>query len=142
VAWAAEADDDLLGEPLSGPGGLRLRRALQEAGIDPASLLLTLVVRCAGKTVRAGHRDACRPWLDAELEAARPAAVVALGVEVARLLTGDRTLVLADHLGQALVVPDAPYRIIPWYAPAGILSGGGRYRSTVELFQRLVQEYA
>ena len=82
--------EDQAGEPFVGPAGKLLDRALEEAGIAPESVFRTNAVkhfRWSGtrgkqrihKTPGRGHVEACRPWLEAELELVRPTGVVVLG---------------------------------------------------------------
>jgi len=90
--------EDRQGEPFVGPAGQLLRRALGEAGIEIASVYLTNAVkhfkwRRQGKRrlhERPNHEEvmACRVWLDMEIEAVRPAALVALGATAAGALLG------------------------------------------------------
>ncbi len=82
--------EDLAGEPFVGPAGKLLDRALAEAGLDPASVFRTNVVkhfRFSGtrgkqrihKSPSRWHVAACEPWLIAELDLVRPTGVVLLG---------------------------------------------------------------
>jgi uracil-DNA glycosylase len=50
---------------------------------------------------------ACRPWLDAELEAVKPEAIVCLGATAAQALLG-RQFRLTQHRGQPVPSPLAP----------------------------------
>ncbi|MCW2988699.1 MAG: uracil-DNA glycosylase, partial [Solirubrobacterales bacterium] len=69
--------EDREGEPFVGPAGALLRRALDEAGIDPEATYITNAVkhfkwRPRGKrrlhqTPRVGEVEACKPWLAAEV---------------------------------------------------------------------------
>jgi uracil-DNA glycosylase len=106
--------EDLEGEPFVGPAGGLLNRALTDAGIERETVYLTNAVkhfkwRARGKrrlhqTPRAGEVEACRPWLEAEVEAVRPRAVVALGATAARALFGSSTRVTRDR-GRLLETP-------------------------------------
>jgi DNA polymerase len=90
--------EDILGRPFVGPAGQLLRRALVEAGLDPAPLYLTNVVkhfkfevrgkRRLHKRVNAEEQAACRQWLQAELDRIRPAIVVCLGATAAKAPLG------------------------------------------------------
>lgn len=82
--------EDRAGEPFVGPAGRLLDRALEEAGIDPASVYRTNAVkhfRFAGtrgkqrihKSPSRVHVAACEPWLLAELDLVRPEGLVLLG---------------------------------------------------------------
>jgi DNA polymerase len=90
--------EDQLGKPFVGPAGHLLDRALEEAGIAPASSYRTNVVKHFKWKPRGKRRihqtpakleiDACRPWLDAELDRVRPQAVGLLGATAAKALLG------------------------------------------------------
>ena len=86
--------EDIEGEPFVGPAGRILAKALEGAGIDRGDVYLTNAVkhfkwRPRGKrrlhqTPRAGEVEACRPWLEAELDAVRPIGLLALGATAAK----------------------------------------------------------
>jgi uracil-DNA glycosylase family protein len=91
--------EDLAGEPFVGPAGKLLDRALEEAGVDPATVFRTNVVkhfRFSGtrgkqrihKTPSRVHVAACGPWLVAELAVVRPRGVVVLGGTAGKALFG------------------------------------------------------
>ena len=90
--------EDLAGRPFVGPAGQLLDRALEDAEIDRGSLYLTNAVKHF-KHERRGKRrihqtpetpeiQACRWWLDQELDLIRPRIIVALGATAARALLG------------------------------------------------------
>jgi DNA polymerase len=99
--------EDLEGEPFVGPAGRILAQALQGAGIDRDEVYLTNAVkhfkwRARGKrrlhqTPRAGEVEACKPWLEAELGAVRPIALLALGATAAKALYGSSVRVTRDR---------------------------------------------
>jgi len=121
--------EDLEGEPFVGPAGRELRAALELAGIDLDAAYLTNAVkhfkwRPRGKrrlhqTPRAGEIEACRPWLEAELEAVRPRAVLALGATAARSLFGTKVKVTKDR-GRLLESDLAPVAAVTIH-PSAIL---------------------
>ncbi len=90
--------EDLAGEPFVGPAGRELDRGLEEAGIDRREVYVTNMVkhfkfeergrRRIHQTPKRFEIDACRPWLDAELEQVRPEALVLLGATAAKALLG------------------------------------------------------
>lgn len=92
--------EDRRGAPFVGPAGRLLDRALAEAGIDRADTYLTNAVKHfrftreepGGKRLHKppslAQMTACRPWLEAEIDAVRPRVVVALGATAARDLLG------------------------------------------------------
>jgi DNA polymerase len=86
--------EDLQGRPFVGPAGNVLDHALEAAGLDRAALYITNAVKHFKNEPRGKRRlhkkpdtaeiDACRWWLDHELEVVRPAVAVALGATAAR----------------------------------------------------------
>jgi uracil-DNA glycosylase len=121
--------EDRRGSPFVGPAGGLLDKALEEAGIDRDAVYLTNAVkhfkwRPRGKrrlhqTPRAGEVEACKPWLEAELEAVRPRAVVALGATAAKALFGSSVKVTKDR-GRPLDTPLAPLGAVTIH-PSAIL---------------------
>src|SRR2546423_13234822 len=90
--------EDQRGEPFVGPAGVLLRRAVGDAGLDPADLYVTNAVKHF-KFRRMGKRRihqtpdrieivACRPWLLSEFAQVAPRVVVALGATAAQALLG------------------------------------------------------
>ena len=90
--------EDQQGRPFVGPAGRILDQALEEAGIDRSLAYVTNAVKhfkWEPKGKRRIHAKptwtelaACRPWLDAELEAVAPRVVVCLGATAAQSLLG------------------------------------------------------
>ena len=90
--------EDLAGRPFVGPAGQLFDRALDEAGIDRSKAYVTNAVKHFKWEPRGKRRihqkpnwaelTACRPWLDAELEAVRPRVLVCLGATAAQALLG------------------------------------------------------
>jgi DNA polymerase len=90
--------EDRQGRPFVGPAGRLLDQALEEAGIDRSSAYVTNVVKHFKWKARGKRRihqkpdaaevAACRPWLDAELDAVEPEVLVCLGATAAQALLG------------------------------------------------------
>ena len=90
--------EDLAGHPFVGPAGKLLDRALEQAGIDRASVYVTNVVKHFKWEPRGKRRihakpnaaeiSACRPWLETEIALVRPHALVCLGATAAQALLG------------------------------------------------------
>src|SRR6185369_9744921 len=109
--------EDKEGEPFVGPAGKLLDRALEEAGIDRSEAYVTNAVkhfkwrprgnRRLHQTPRAGEIEACKPWLQAELEAVQPLGILGLGATAARALFGPKARVTKDR-GRLLDSPLAP----------------------------------
>nr|WP_294692766.1 UdgX family uracil-DNA binding protein [uncultured Friedmanniella sp.] len=90
--------EDRRGIPFVGPAGQLLQRALAEAGIAVGDVYVTNAVKHfrfteRGKrrihaTPQITHIKACRPWLEAEIDAVDPALIVCLGATAAKSLLG------------------------------------------------------
>ena len=90
--------EDIEGTPFVGPAGRELDRGLEDVGIDRKDAYVTNVVKHfkfkeRGKRrihQKPGAREerACRPWLEAELEALEPEVFVCLGSTAAQALLG------------------------------------------------------
>jgi uracil-DNA glycosylase family protein len=121
--------EDLAGEPFVGPAGRLLDEVLEQAGIDRSAVYVTNAVkhfkwRARGKrrlhqTPRAAEVEACRPWLEAEIEAVSPGALVALGATAAKALFGSKVRVTRDR-GRELETPLAPIGTVTIH-PSAIL---------------------
>jgi uracil-DNA glycosylase family protein len=98
VGEAPGDQEDRAGEPFVGPAGKLLARAMTEADLDRAQAYVTNAVkhfrhadrgkRRLHQTPSAGHINACRPWLEAELARVRPELVVLLGATAGRAIYG------------------------------------------------------
>ena len=103
--------EDLAGKPFVGPAGQLLDRALGEAGIDRSQTYVTNAVKHFKWQARGKRRihqkpnwsevTACRPWLDAELDAVQPSVVVCLGATAAQSLLG-RDFRITQNRGKLL----------------------------------------
>jgi len=103
--------EDVQGRPFVGPAGQMLNRALDEAGVDRSKLYVTNAVKHFKWEARGKRRihskpsarevQACRPWLEAELSAIKPQALVCLGATAAQALFG-REFRLTQNRGKIL----------------------------------------
>ncbi len=99
--------EDLRGQPFVGPAGQLLRAALAELGWPTEALYLTNAVKHFHHELRGKRRIhktpgqheaiACLHWLEAEIDALRPQAIVALGATAVRSLLGDKVAVTANE---------------------------------------------
>jgi uracil-DNA glycosylase len=108
--------EDRKGEPFVGPAGRLLDKAMVEAGIDRDLVYVTNAVkhfkftlpergkRRIHKTPSRTEVVACRPWLDAELDAVAPELVLCLGATAAKSLLGQDFRVTQDR-GTLLTLP-------------------------------------
>lgn len=121
--------EDLQGKPFVGPAGRLLEKALEEAGIDRAKVYITNAVKHFRWTRRgkrrlhekpnAGQIRACRPWLEAELEAVRPRVMVLMGATAAQSVMGPSFRVSVQR-GQVLRSPSG-VPVVATVHPSSIL---------------------
>jgi DNA polymerase len=123
--------EDRAGHPFVGPAGKLLERALEQAGIDRSDIYITNVVKhfkweAASRGKRRIHKkprqseiEACRPWLESELEAIRPRVLVCLGASAAQSLLGKDFRVSRDR-GKSVASPLAP-QVVATVHPSSIL---------------------
>jgi uracil-DNA glycosylase family protein len=100
-------EEDHRGRPFVGPAGRLLDRALQDAGINRASIYVTNAVkhfkfeergkRRLHKKPNGSEVHACRPWLEAEMELIQPRIVVCLGATAAQAVFGPAHRVTQDR---------------------------------------------
>lgn len=111
--------EDVQGLPFVGPAGRLLRKAVDEAGLDPTQLYITNSVKHF-KFTQTGRRrlhqtpdrveiTACRPWLVAEFALLRPEMVVVLGATAAKALLGPSFRVTRSR-GEVLPWPGSAQR--------------------------------
>jgi uracil-DNA glycosylase len=103
--------EDVAGKPFVGPAGRELDKGLEAAGIRRDEAYVTNVVkhfkfeergrRRIHQTPKRFEIDACSPWLEAELEAVAPDALVLLGATAAKALMGS-SFRLTKHRGELL----------------------------------------
>ena len=106
--------EDLTGRPFVGPAGRVLDRALEAAGIERGEVYITNAVKHFKNELRGKRRlhkkpdtseiDACRRWLDNELEIVQPAVAVALGATAARALLR-KALSINANRGRLIALP-------------------------------------
>lgn len=138
--------EDRQGEPFVGPAGRVLDEALADAGIDRSAAYLTNAVkhfrfeqrgkRRIHQKPDVRHLTACRPWLEAEMEAVSPDVVVALGATAARAVLA-RTVRIGEVRGRLLDEPDRP--VVVTTHPSAVLRLRGR-EGYAEAYAELVAD--
>ena len=121
--------EDLAGRPFVGPAGQLLDEALEEAGIDRDDAYVTNAVKHFKWEPRGKRRihakptwtelGACRPWLDAEIAAVSPRAIVCLGASAAQSLLGKQFRVTKQR--GAFVESDLAEYVLATIHPSAIL---------------------
>jgi DNA polymerase len=121
--------EDREGQPFVGPAGALLDKALADAGIARDDVYLTNAVkhfkweprgkRRIHKKPRISEMKACRPWLEAEIKAVKPAVLVCLGATAAQTVLGSQFKLMAQR-GQILTSQLAQ-RVIATIHPSAVL---------------------
>jgi uracil-DNA glycosylase family protein len=121
--------EDRQGRPFVGPAGKLLDKCLEEVDIDRRKVYVTNTVKHFRWEPRGKLRihkkpsmkeiHACRPWLEAELEAVQPEVIVCLGATAAQSLLGSDFKITQSHgqVQQAVGLPP----IIATLHPSAIL---------------------
>jgi len=123
--------EDKTGHPFVGPAGKLLDEVLVEVGIDRADVFVTNVVkhfkwvaaqrgkRRIHKKPRQSEIEACRPWLEAELQVVRPEVLVCLGASAAQALLGkdfrvtrERGILMKSHLALYIMATTHPASVL------------------------------
>ncbi|MGH9082540.1 MAG: uracil-DNA glycosylase [Acidimicrobiales bacterium] len=119
-------DEDLAGEPFVGRSGKLLDRLMaEELGIDRRSCYIANVVKCRppqNREPRPDEMDACREYLDRQIELVAPRVIVTLGNVATRAL-----LATSDGIRRVRgrAYPFGPAQLVPTYHPAAALRSGG-----------------
>lgn len=144
VGEAPGYHEDQKGEPFVGAAGQLLTRLIEtKLGMKRSDVMIVNVLKCRPP----GNRDplpaeveACRPFLEQQLELVRPRVVVALGNFAAKLLTGS-TMGISRLRTQRFT---QPYGMLACtYHPAAALRGGAAAEgiaSDFEEIKRLLDE--
>lgn len=108
--------EDREGRPFVGPAGRLLNEALHEAGIERNEVYVTNAVKHFKWVLRGKRRihekpngrerQACCPWLEAEIELVSPNVIVCLGATTAQSLLGS-AFRLTQHRGEVLAGPSS-----------------------------------
>lgn len=134
--------EDKQGHPFVGPAGRVLDEGLELAGIQPERAYVTNVVKHFKWEARGKRRihqrpgrgeiEACRPWLDAELEVIAPHAVLLLGATASKAVLGDGFRVTRER-GRLLETELAPVTMATVH-PSSVLRAGDDRRAAMDGF--------
>jgi uracil-DNA glycosylase family protein len=137
-------EEDRKGRPFVGPAGRLLSKAIVEAGLDRERIYVTNAVKHFKFEERGKRRihakpslaevAACKPWLEAELDALAPEIVVCLGATAAQSLLGP-AFRISRQRGQFFPHPRAK-QVVATIHPSAILRVPERYEEEYELFVR------
>jgi len=120
------AEEDRLGLPFVGRSGKLLDRLMgEELGMTRDSCYIANIVKCrppGNRDPKPDEIEACRPWLDGQLELLRPRVVVTLGNTATRTLLGTTEGVTRLR---GRTYPWRDIVLVPTYHPAAVLRGRG-----------------
>jgi uracil-DNA glycosylase len=134
--------EDRQGTPFVGPAGRLLDEALAQAGLQREAIYVTNVVKHRpwtpggrqgkNRAPKQSEINACRPWLERELELVKPQVVGCLGALAAKWVLG-KDFKLTQQRGTWLSSPLAPH-VLATVHPAFVLiqpeESVGRWRET------------
>jgi uracil-DNA glycosylase len=139
--------EDRDGLPFVGPAGHLLDSAVEKAGLDPRRTYRTNAVKHFKWKPRGKRRihqrpskmevEACKPWLDAELDRVRPEVVGILGAVAAQSLLGADFRVTKQR-GELLEVDFAPVAVATIHPSAVLRARDSDERATE--FGKLVDD--
>jgi len=108
--------EDLAGRPFVGPAGQVLDEVIEKVGIDRRKVYVTNAVkhfkfeprgkRRIHQRPDGGEIQACRFWLNLEMQFVRPRIVVALGATAAQSLLGKASVTISRLRGQPIDLDD------------------------------------
>jgi len=132
--------EDLVGRPFVGPAGKLFDRAVAELGWSREKLYVTNAVKHFKYELRGKRRmhktpgqreaEACRHWLESEVELVQPRAFVALGGTAARSLLGRPVAVMKER-GQWVEDAATGRRVLVTLHPSALLRGDPLQREAV-----------
>lgn len=115
------------GKPFVGPSGKLLRKMLDESGVDPSTLKISITNATAchppqGEKVTSHMISHCRGDLLQEVDQARPKVILALGASAMLALTGEQVKITKEA-GKVLTWNG--YTLVPSLHPAAVLRRAG-----------------
>lgn len=136
--------EDLEGRPFVGPAGRLLRSTTAALGWPMERVYVTNAVkhfkfewrgkRRLHKTAAQREAEACEAWLDAEVDAVAPRALVALGATAARSLLG-REVRVGEHAGRWLVGRHGRPVLVVAHPSSLLRTDGARQAEAIERWQ-------
>jgi DNA polymerase len=93
IGEAPGAEEDKLGRPFVGRAGVLMDRSLLKAGLKRQDLFITNVVKCrppGNRKPKKEEIEACRPYLERQMEIVAPQIIALLGNVATNVLLGKR----------------------------------------------------
>jgi DNA polymerase len=141
VGEAPGANEDRMGLPFVGAAGKLLDQLLGQIGLQRKDVWVCNVLKCRPPDNRDPHPneiEACRPYLERQIELIEPVVICTLGNFSTKLLRADTTGISRLH-GQEeeLVVSSRAVRLFPLYHPAAALYTPSTLEALREDFHRI-----
>jgi DNA polymerase len=137
IGEAPGRDEDMKSEPFVGSAGRILNELLEKGGIHRKDVYITNVVKCRppeNRTPRDYEIEACHPYLQKQMEAISPKAIVLLGKTAAEALLG-RTVEPGKEHGTIIEKDGIKYMIT--YHPAAMIYKRTLKDTIAEDFKRI-----
>ena len=140
IGEAPGAEEDRRGEPFVGAAGQLLDKMIQAMGWTRDAVYIANVLKCRppqNRDPEADEVDACRPFLERQIDAIAPRVIVTLGKPAAHLILRTTAPMSAlrgrfkDYLGIA---------VMPTFHPAYLLRQPERKRDTWEDLKQVIAE--
>ncbi len=144
VGEAPGRQEDIQGRPFVGQAGRVLDELLSQSGMERNHFFITNVVKCRppnNRNPRPEEIEACKPYLDRQVNILKPPAILALGRFSATTLLGrDKLITLRDYRGR---VHSSIYGIplVITYHPASVLRNPRLRNMILEDFRFFYREF-
>ncbi len=133
VGEAPGFNEDQQGLPFVGRAGKLLTDIIAAAGFERSDVYIANLLKCRPPENRdpLPHEiEACRPWLERQIEIIRPRVICTLGKYSAQLLTGNPKATIGVLRGKVHDYNGIP--VVPTYHPAFLLRSPSNKRATWE----------
>lgn len=132
-------NEDLTGVPFVGRAGDLLTKMIAAMGYTRQEVYIANVVKCRPPGNRDPEPDeiaACRPFLEMQLDAIRPKAIVALGAFAAQLITGstDRISLLRGRFHEFRGI-----KVMPTFHPSYLLQSPSKKKEAWSDLQQVMK---
>ena len=121
-------DEDIQGRPFVGRSGQLLDRLLlEEAGLERRQVYIANVVKCrppGNRDPEPAEIDACRPFLEQQIDLIAPRVILTLGNFATRVLLGTKQGI-TQLRGNVYQFRGDAAQLVPTFHPAAALRGGG-----------------
>ena len=134
IGEAPGADEDAQGKPFVGRSGMLLDRCIRENGIKDYTILN--IIKCRPPENRkptTEEIEACKPWLEQQLELLNPKIIVCLGATSLNFFFPNKKI--SESIGQTFTEGDRRY--IGLYHPSYCLRGAIKIEDYIKSFERV-----